>query len=76
MCVVSHSAAVVVDEDVSCDVVFDVCDLQAVGVPDLVGLEAGVDGVHFHNGLRFFSLQRYRSYQCFLHTFVHNFQNY
>ncbi len=57
MCVTSHPAAVVVDEDVSCHVVLQVGDLQAVGVSDLIRLEAGVDAVHLYNSFGFLSLQ-------------------
>lgn len=42
----THLAVFVVDEDVPGAVVFQVGDLKAVGVPDLLRLEGGVDGVH------------------------------
>lgn len=41
----AHLAVVVVDEDAAGAVVFEVGDLQAVGVSDLLGLEGGVDAV-------------------------------
>lgn len=42
----THLAVFVVDEDVPGAVVFQVGDLKAVGIPDLLRLEGGVDGVH------------------------------
>lgn len=38
-----------VDKDVSCAVVFQVCDLQAAGVANLSRLEGGIEGLNFHH---------------------------
>ena len=47
-----------VDEDVARAVVFEVGDLQAVGVSDLLRLEGGVDGVHFDHCFGLLSLRK------------------
>lgn len=42
-------AVIMVDEDVAGTVVFEVGDLQAVGVSYLLRLEGCIDGVHLDN---------------------------
>lgn len=45
-----------VNEDVAGAVGFEVGDLEAVGVSDLLRLKGGVDGVHFDHGFGHFRL--------------------
>lgn len=49
-----------VDKDVAGAVVFEVGDLQTVGVSDFLGLEGGIDGVHFEYCFGFSGLQQER----------------
>lgn len=58
-----YFAAVVVDEDAAGAVVFEVGDLQAVGVSDLLGLEGGVDAVDLDDRLGLLRLQRHTKEQ-------------
>lgn len=47
-----------VDKDAAGAVVFEEGELQAVGVPRLLWLEGGVDGVHLDHCFGLFSLER------------------
>lgn len=47
-----------VDEDVAGAVLFEVGDLQAVGVSDLLGLEGGVDAVDLDCRFRLLRLKQ------------------
>lgn len=53
-----YLAVVVVDEDAAGAVVFEVGDLQPVGVPDLLGLEGGVDAVDLDDRFGLLGLQQ------------------
>lgn len=54
---VSDLAVLVVEEDVAGAVVFEVGDLQAVGVSDLLRLEGGVDAVHLDHSFGLLGLR-------------------
>lgn len=54
--VCTYFAVFVVNEDVAGAVGFEVGDLEAVGVSDLLRLKGGVDGVHFDHGFGHFRL--------------------
>ncbi len=55
-CVTVYLSITVVDKDVPCAVVFQVGDLQAVGVSYLLRLEGCVDGVHLDYSFGLLSL--------------------
>lgn len=60
MGVSQYFAVLMVDKDVAGPAVFDVGDLKAIRVPDLLRLECCVDAVHLHCRFGLLGLQEER----------------
>lgn len=63
-----YLSILMVEEDVTSLVIFDIGDLQAIGVPNLLRLECGIDSVNFNSYFWFLGLKEKRKFSlhiCF-----------